>query len=180
LAGHGGDSSFVQKKLKEVIKISSSYSAFSAELTNGSVLHWGQAAHYRDGFEGATTVKTRNCWSTYGATAVLARGSLWTCGNPDKGGDSSSVRDQLIDVDGVYSTGYAFAAKLANRTVVTWGGAAYGGDNSPVRAELDGVVAIYSNDFAFAARLANGSVVTWGWDIKGGDIAFDMPEWLGD
>jgi hypothetical protein len=45
-----------------------------------------------------------------------------TWGNPDYGGDSNQVRDQLLNVQQVHATEVAFAAILADKSVVTWGG----------------------------------------------------------
>ena len=53
---------------------------------------------------------------------VLADGSVVTWGNPDYGGDSNQVRDQLLNVQQVHATEVAFAAILADKSVVTWGG----------------------------------------------------------
>ena len=41
--------------------------------------------------------------------------------NPDDGGDSSAVQDQLRNVQRVHATYLAFAAVLADGSVVTWG-----------------------------------------------------------
>ena len=44
-----------------------------------------------------------------------------TWGEPDSGGDSSEVQDQLKGVQQVQATTSAFAAILADGSVVTWG-----------------------------------------------------------
>ena len=44
-----------------------------------------------------------------------------TWGDPDYGGDSSEVQDQLKGVQQIQATDYAFAAILADGSVVTWG-----------------------------------------------------------
>ena len=62
--------------------------------------------------------------------------ALWCCGghrvvtwgDPDRGGDSSEVKDQLKGVQQVHATGRAFAAILADGSVVTWGDRISGGD----------------------------------------------------
>ena len=53
-------------------------------------------------------------------------------GDPDFGGDSSEVQDQLRHVQQIQVTERAFAAILADRSVVTWGHPGYGGDSSEV------------------------------------------------
>ena len=47
--------------------------------------------------------------------------------------DSSTVQDQLRNVEQIQATASAFAAILADRSVVTWGAADGGGDSSAVR-----------------------------------------------
>ena len=95
--------------------------------------------------------------------------TIVTWGNPDAGGDSSTVRDQLRGVQQIKATDHAFAAVLADGSVVTWGDADAGGDSSTVRDQLRGVQQIKATDHAFAAVLADGSVVTWGDADAGGD-----------
>jgi alpha-tubulin suppressor-like RCC1 family protein len=68
--------------------------------------------------------------------AVLADGSVVAWGNPDCGGDSSAVQDQLKHVQQVQATGSAFAAILADGSVVAWGNPHEGGDCSAVQDQL--------------------------------------------
>ena len=75
------------------------------------------------------------------------------------GGDCSQVKKQLIDVETIYSTYYAFAA-VTQKGVVTWGDKDSGGDSSKVSAQLKNVTTIFSTKFAFAALKESGSVVT--------------------
>ena len=76
-------------------------------------------------------------------------------GDPDCGGDSSEVQDQLVNVKQLQATGHAFAAILADGSVVTWGHPDYGGDSSAVHRELR-VQQIQATGGAFAAILADG------------------------
>ena len=55
-----------------------------------------------------------------------------TWGDPDYGGDSSEVQDQLKGVQQIQATYCAFAAILADGSVVTWGDPGYGGDTSAI------------------------------------------------
>ena len=71
--------------------------------------------------------------------AILADGSVVTWGEPDSGGDSSEVQDQLKGVQQVQGNDYAFAAILADDSVVTWGFPDSGGDSSEVQDQLKGV-----------------------------------------
>ena len=92
-----------------------------------------------------------------------------TWGQPDKGGDSSRVQDQLRNVQQICGSGRAFAAILADRSVVTWGSPDNGGDCSRVQGQLRNVRQICATCSAFAAILADGSVVTRGHPRHGGD-----------
>ena len=84
-----------------------------------------------------------------------------TWGDPDFGGDSSEVQDQLKGVRQLPATPHAFAAILADGSVVTWGHPDFGGDSSEVQYQLKGVQQVQATETAFAAILADGSVVTW-------------------
>ena len=68
--------------------------------------------------------------------AILADGSVVTWGEPESGGDSSEVQDQLKGVQQVQATKRAFAAILADGSVVTWGHPEYGGCSSVIAAQF--------------------------------------------
>ena len=68
--------------------------------------------------------------------AILADGSVVTWGNPNDGGDSSEVQDQLKGVQQVQASDFAFAAILADGSVVTWGNPDFGGDSSEVQDQF--------------------------------------------
>ena len=53
--------------------------------------------------------------------AILGDGSVVTWGRAACGGDSSSVQDQLKNVQQIQASWYAFAAILGDGSVVTWG-----------------------------------------------------------
>jgi len=59
-----------------------------------------------------------------------------TWGDPQRGGDSSKVQEQLRNVRQVQGTDFAFAAILADGSVVTWGHPEFGGDSSAVQEKL--------------------------------------------
>ena len=109
--------------------------------------------------------------ATNSAFALWCHGDspIFTWGNPNYGGDSSAVRDQLRGVQQIQASERAFAAILEDGSVVTWGRAKYGGDSSAVRDQLKGVQQIQAAQWAFAAILKDGSVVTWGERRFGGD-----------
>ena len=106
-----------------------------------------------------------------GAFAVFCSGGdrIVTWGDPDAGGDSSGVQDQIKGVQQVQRTILAFAAILTDGSVVTWGDKGRGGDSSKVHDQLQGLQQVQATSSAFAAILADGSVVTWGNADAGGD-----------
>ena len=65
--------------------------------------------------------------------AILSDGSVVTWGDPESGGDSFQVQEQLRDVQQIQSTDRAFAAILSDGSVVTWGDPDDGGDSSLVQ-----------------------------------------------
>ncbi|CAJ1410071.1 unnamed protein product [Effrenium voratum] len=85
-------------------------------------------------------------------------GEVVTWGDPDSGGDSSQVQEQLTNTQHIQATDLAFAAILE---VVTWGDPDSGGDSSKVQEQLRNVWHIQATSCAFAAILESGSVVTW-------------------
>ena len=68
--------------------------------------------------------------------AILADGSVVAWGDPDYGGDCSTVQDQLRKVQQIQATAGAFAAILADGSVVAWGNLDYGGDCSAIQDQL--------------------------------------------
>ena len=94
-----------------------------------------------------------------------------TWGNGQYGGDSTTVREQLVRVQNVQATDSAFAAILESGSVVTWGGIGYGGDSTAFREQLKQVREIQATQQAFAAILEDGSVVIWGDSRCGGNCS---------
>ena len=97
-----------------------------------------QAAGLEDGDHLTAIVQEAKLAATAAAFALFCPGSdrVVTWGNPDRGGDSSEVQDQLKGVQQVQATSYAFAAILAGGSVVTWGSPCKGGDSSAVAAQF--------------------------------------------
>ena len=96
--------------------------------------------------------------------------SLHGC-SAGSGGHSSSVQDQLKNVQQIQASNQAFAAILGDGSVVTWGSVYFGGGSSAVQAQLKNVQQIQASDEASAAILGDGSVVTWGSADYGGAAA---------
>ena len=117
--------------------------------------------------------------------ALKSDGSVVTWGDPESGGDSSSVAAQLNSaVSAIYSNFWSYAALKDDGSVVMWGNPMNGGSFSvtsfdpdiddyiyqtPVGHVNSGVVEVYSTSVAYAALKSDGSVVTWGDAGGGGD-----------
>jgi len=115
------------------------------------------------------TQQVKSICTTWNAKAATSRAfavlkqdnNVVTWGRDDIGGNSSSVRNQLRQVESIYGGARAFAALKQDKTVVTWGEAYYGGDSSSVRDQLEQVKSIYGAEYAFAAALKyDDTVVT--------------------
>ena len=182
-----------------VTSIFSSYGAYAALKSDGSLVVWGGASH---GGEISCTISGSLCHpvslaslssgvrtvsSTQQAfAAVKTDGSVITWGAIIGGGDSSCTpavgcspapADSLSSGVAQVFAGYeAFAALKTDGSAVAWGNPAYGGDASaPVGGTLTGLTDIMPNGYAFAARTSSGGVVTWGDGDYGGDSNCPAP-----
>ena len=97
-----------------------------------------QAAGLQDGLHLTAVVLEAQLATTDVAFALFCPGGdrVVTWGQPNQGGDSSEVQDQLKGVQQLQATNFAFAAILADGSVVTWGSPNSGGDSSQVAAEF--------------------------------------------
>jgi murein DD-endopeptidase MepM/ murein hydrolase activator NlpD len=173
----GGDSSAAANELRSgVVQIFSSGQGFAALKSDGSVVDW---VGYEPDKTAAGQLRSgvRQIFSAVNAFAALKNnGSVVTWGDPEKGGNSSSVVSHLSSgVRTIFSTGWAFAALKSDGSVVTWGYAGHGGDSSSVEDRLrGGVQKIFSNDVAFVAIKKDGSIVSWPVWGGGGNIQLDI------
>ena len=82
------------------------------------------------------------------------------------------MQRELVNVQKIHATKYAFAALLEGGPVVTWGSPIFGGDSTPVQMQLgSNVKGVMAAGFAFAALLDDGSVAAWGVPDTGGDTS---------
>ena len=182
-----------------VTSIFSSYGAYAALKSDGSLVVWGGASH---GGEISCTLGGSLCHpvslaslssgvrtvsSTQSAfAAVKTDGSVLTWGQITGGGDASCT--PAVDcspappgslssgVAQIFGGSEAFAALKTDGSAVAWGNAPIGGDASePVGGTLTGLTDIVPNSFAFAARTSGGGVITWGDDTRGGDPNCSAP-----
>ncbi|CAE7857223.1 HERC2, partial [Symbiodinium sp. KB8] len=167
---YGGDSSSVQKRLKNVQQIQATYSAFAAILGDGSVVTWGDpecggdSSAVQEQLKGVQQIQA----SDSAFAAILGDGSVITWGHCVFVG-SRAAPEQLADVQQIQASQRAFAAILRDGSVVTWGDLAFGADSSAVQKQLRDVQCIQASRGAFAALLGDGSVITWGHPESGGD-----------
>eukprot|EP00439_Symbiodinium_sp_Y106_P022733 s1164_g2.t2 len=141
----GGDSSSVQHRLLNVRQVSATHGAFAALLGDGSV----------DRLSKVSQIKATG----FAFAAMLHDGSVVTWGDSDYGGDSSSVKDDLQNVQEILGS-----LRSANIAVFI------GGDCKTVQGQLRDVREIRAaRGGAFAAVLGDGSVVAWGSSRHGGD-----------
>ena len=82
-------------------------------------------------------------------------GEIVTWGDPEAGGDSSRVLEQLRNVEHIQATLAAFAAILESGSIVTWGDPEYGGDSSQVQEQLRNVQHIQSTSGQFGGAFAD-------------------------
>eukprot|EP00913_Durusdinium_trenchii_P031271 g29278.t1 len=178
----GGDSRDVQDRLRNVQQIQASTYAFAALTAAGEVVTWGGDAGDSVQMQG----KLRQVQQMLGGVrwrdmvfdgiqasggafaAILQDGSVVTWGDPDKGGNSSHVQAQLVEVQQIQASRDAFAALCTDGRVVTWGSQRGGGDCGRVKERLKDVQQIQATTHAFAALLGDGSVVAWGGTKYGG------------
>ncbi|CAE8658809.1 unnamed protein product, partial [Polarella glacialis] len=66
--------------------------------------------------------------NTYAVAALIDGGSVVTWGDPERGGDSTAVAGQLVDVKAIVGTDSAFAALTDQGDVVAWGDKSEGGE----------------------------------------------------
>jgi alpha-tubulin suppressor-like RCC1 family protein len=171
--------------------VASTYQAFAATRTDGSVVTWGATDFGGD----ASCTPTDSCSPTpagalasgvaqvragHGSFAALKTdGTVVAWGNPTSGGDvSAPVGGPLTGVTSITPGGYAFSAIRSGGSVITWGQADLGGDPAcsastctpaPAGSLSSGVRSINTTNEAFAALRNDGSVITWGTTSYGGD-----------
>lgn len=174
------NSIFVQKYLKNVKDIQSTYDAFAALRADGSVITWGN--QYCGGDSSMVSAmldsNVKEIFSNRDSFAALKKdGSVVTWGNPAHGGDSSYVASDLkTGVKKIVSTTESFAALKSDGSVVTWGSqdanwGGVGGFSGYISDKIkSNVIDIVGSYCAYAALKADGSVVTWGFGYAGTEL----------
>mmetsp|Transcript_51950 Transcript_51950/g.96091 ORF Transcript_51950/g.96091 Transcript_51950/m.96091 type:complete len:324 (-) Transcript_51950:43-1014(-) len=177
--------------------------AFAALYADGAVVAFGEANYGGDAgavqddlVSGAVRlVATDSAFAALCQPAVAAEAAagadeaqpgrghrVITWGDPESGGDSSSVRDSLSSgVVQVVGSRAAFAARMSSGKVVAWGNRVAGGNADDVRDQMEfGIVRVdVDGDSAFLALRDSGDIVRWGvWSKRphrGGFRDEDLP-----
>ena len=111
-----------------------------------------------DGDTLSAVVQLPQIIATGKAFALCCCGGVVAWGNPEYGGDCSSVKDLRNGdsfVQQLQASSFAFAAIISDGSVLTWGNPAAGGDCSAVADQLRGVQKIRGCVDAFLNRVQN-------------------------
>ncbi|OLQ12887.1 hypothetical protein AK812_SmicGene3149 [Symbiodinium microadriaticum] len=190
--GYGGAFFMEKEMLQDVRQVKSSYGAFAALLSDGTVLSWGdpefskeakafmviEIIHEEMTEKGAVTEWRRKVMIDQQSHKELAK--LET--QKRKIDREQAELDACNDIKGIKNAAQEMAddlfeakhfqqspAKMQRLAGLSSASEEYGSDNLDVRSQLTDVVQIASTDYAFAAIRKDGSVVTWGDYDYGGD-----------
>ncbi|EOD9420193.1 Ig-like domain-containing protein [Vibrio campbellii] len=155
-----------------ITDVASTFGAFAAIKSNGSVIAWGDSNAGGDSSAESSqlTGDVVSLSSTIGAFAALkengsvvawGRGEL--AGIQDVGGTAPPELSS-VTVDALYSNYFAFVAVTDRGDLVSWGQGSFGG-TAPT---ISNVKNIFSNKVAFVALTENGQLVAWGNTRYGG------------
>ncbi|AKC70860.1 hypothetical protein MB84_17330 [Pandoraea oxalativorans] len=120
------------KQYNDIVEIVGIDYAFCARREGGQIVCWGLPGYGGSLPPEYASEKFVQVTGTAVAFAALRpNGTVVTWGAAERGGDSSAVQSQLVDIRAVYANSQAFAAIPAGGGVVTWGLAAGGGTPTP-------------------------------------------------
>ena len=94
--------------------------------------------------------------------ALTANGNINCWGDPNSGGNTTTVDSYLHDVVSVLVGPSSFAAIRDDGKVVNWGSADGVGNSATVDHLLQNVTSLVSITDAFAAQTSSGDIVVWG------------------
>jgi hypothetical protein len=144
--------------LTSIVEVFSNDLAFAAQVSDGSIITWGNTAAGGDSSATLTGYVTcKDIFSTERAFAVLGTDdTVVAWGDSSYGGDASGVT--LTNIEYVYANTRAFTAVSMidipggdTRTFVSWGDATYGGDFTPNRLMRSSYV--YGNEMYRKKRM---------------------------
>ncbi|WP_150739924.1 hypothetical protein [Pandoraea anapnoica] len=120
------------KQLDDIVEIVGIDQAFCARREDGRIACWGHRGYggiLPPEYEFEKFVQVTGTAVAF--AGLKADGTVVTWGDAERGGDSSAVKERLVDIRAVYANSQAFAAIPAGGGVVTWGIAKGGGTPTP-------------------------------------------------
>ncbi|CAK9066257.1 unnamed protein product [Durusdinium trenchii] len=114
-------------------------------------------------------IRKTQAWASDSFALLRSDGSVSTWGEPQEGGNSSPVQEDLKNVIDISGSQSAFTALRGDGQIVTWGHKDYGAALGGHKEELTAVTGISASGRAFAAVLKDATVVAWGDKKYGGD-----------
>jgi alpha-tubulin suppressor-like RCC1 family protein len=133
--------------LGKVVDLSSSRTSFAASMLRDDgykgIAWWGE--NDNPGFFGVRLTEPACAVieiqsNDFAFAALLADGSVVSCGTYTHGGDSEDIQDQLKNIQFIASTTMAFCAVTNDGKVVTWGRGDEGGDSSAIQRQLSSLM----------------------------------------
>jgi hypothetical protein len=99
----------------------------------------------------AGTIENCTCINEVGTqafAALLNNGTVITWGRADIGGDSTTIKHKLVNIEFLYSNKSGFSALSHEGKVVTWGHWSLVDDSAKVQDQLVNIKNIYATSFA--------------------------------
>ncbi|MCY4044955.1 MAG: hypothetical protein OXE99_07730 [Cellvibrionales bacterium] len=137
-------------------------------LNNQDAVGWNKDGK-QDDSRYQDIVETAHADSTIAVVKSDGTVNVWGAWQTTSLADISSIQSQLVNVESISSTHYAFAALKRNGSVITWGDADKGGDATSVQSQLSNISQIVGTREAFAALNEEGKVILWGNPHYGAD-----------
>lgn len=187
MAEHDEAEAVIREYIPKVYKdIVSNKGASVAQMSDGSVIAWGDSAYggvldtvTSSALSSSSTSVVKLVATHRAFAALMSDGSVVAWGDGSYGGRLDASKLALIQVGGgaidIAATQGAFAVVLSNGDVEAWGDVNYGGDG-PRKEDINGPgsggttyygVSIMATDFAFQVQLSYDN-----WSVRWGDVGF--------
>jgi len=116
----------------------------------------------------------KQIYNTYVSFAALLNdNTVITWGNSNFGGNSNSVKDDLVDIVKIFPMAYHFIALKSNGTAILWGDIGNTkGNYNLIKEYLNDIIDISTTDYSFSALKNNGTVFYWHIDYFAYEINF--------
>ncbi|CAE7309890.1 HERC2 [Symbiodinium natans] len=164
----GGEIGPAAAELFDICQIEATSSAFAARRADGVILAWGDPAGGGDPGPEQEVLRSGGFCDIQGSGTAFAAlrdedGSVVTWGRCD-----SKPGKDLLRVQSIAASSFAFAALRVDGSVVTWGNLRFGAAEPTFEEELQEIAELAASGGAFAARRGDGRVVVWGHVAYGG------------